>query len=124
MNKLINLSNLSKFGELLKTWVEGRISTKLDDAPKDNKKYARQNGLWASITEGSQITVDSSISETSVNPVQNKIIYAELVKKIESSDVATAIDNFNANVVAPLSNKVDNLDYEVATEAEIEGLFS
>lgn len=47
----------------------------------DNGKYLSvANGEWAATTapSGSTITVDSALSSTSENPVQNKIIYAAI----------------------------------------------
>lgn len=42
---------------------------------------------WYSV-EGSQITVDSALSTTSENPVQNKVITSALNNKVNSSDLA------------------------------------
>lgn len=38
---------------------------------------------------GSEITVDDKISSTSTNPVQNKVIYTELLKKANNGDIPT-----------------------------------
>ncbi len=42
---------------------------------------------WNSNTGGTSITVDTALSSTSVNPVQNKIIKAELDKKANTTDL-------------------------------------
>ena len=57
----------------LKDWDGNDIrSTYLKDAPKDSKQYARKNGVWEEIPKA--VTVDSSMSSTSTNPVQNKVV--------------------------------------------------
>lgn len=56
--------------------------------------FTVKNGSQGSAGSGSgtDIIVDSALSETSENPVQNKVITAELNKKIESVELATNKD--------------------------------
>lgn len=46
----------------------------LPEAPKDGKTYGRKDGSWVEVTSGGVITIDDRLSDTSVNPVQNKVI--------------------------------------------------
>ena len=46
---------------------------------------------------GSEITVDSELSTTSENPVQNKVITTELNKKANSSSVPTQLSQLTAD---------------------------
>ena len=54
-----------------------------------NGKLTHINGKQ--INAGSSITVDSALSTTSTNPVQNKVITAELNSKAGTSDMSTAL---------------------------------
>lgn len=61
----------------LQDWDGNDIrTTYLKDAPKDGNKYARNNGAWVKVEEAEQITVDSAMSDSSTNPVQNKVVKA------------------------------------------------
>jgi hypothetical protein len=46
---------------------------------------------------GSEITVDSELSTTSENPVQNKVITTELNKKANSDDIPTKLSQLNGD---------------------------
>ena len=56
-----------------------------------NSKYtgAEVDALLDKINESAEIIVDTSLSTTSENPVQNKVVTEELGKKVNSSDLAT-----------------------------------
>lgn len=56
--------------------------------------------------DAQQITVDNSLSNTSINPVQNKIIKTELDKKVNSEAGKTLTSNDFTN---DLKNKLDNI---------------
>lgn len=43
------------------------------------------------IEQGGEITIDSELSNSSINPVQNRIISAALAEKANTSDVQTEI---------------------------------
>ena len=59
----------------LQDWDGNDIrTTYLKDAPKDGGHYARKDGKWDKIVIPNAITVDSAISSTSANPVQNKVV--------------------------------------------------
>lgn len=66
---------------------------------------------------GEKVTVDSSLSTTSENPVMNKVITEELNKKLEGEVVGTTepTEDFEVNAeieakLAELSEKVNELD--------------
>ena len=48
----------------------------VQEAPKDGKTYGRNNGQWSEIVggEGGSIVVDTEMSDSSTNTVQNKVI--------------------------------------------------
>ena len=89
---------ISKFKEVVKkvTYDKTEIDTKLNGKASNALVSSSNNGLMSStdktkldgVEEGAnKIVVDSSMSESSVNPVQNKIIYQELANKAPSSHV-------------------------------------
>lgn len=64
--------------------------TKIDNVPTQFKTINNQNITGTGnidIPTGTSITVDTALSSTSVNPVQNKIIKAELDKKANTTDL-------------------------------------
>ncbi|MGN0620565.1 MAG: hypothetical protein ACI4I9_01755 [Porcipelethomonas sp.] len=73
--------------------IKALVSTKVDKAEGKglstndytNEDKQKLDGL-------SEITVDTKLSGTSTNPVQNKVIYAELEKKLNSADVTAITD--------------------------------
>lgn len=56
-------------------------------------------------TEANKTVIDSAISSTSTNPVQNKVIYTELAKKANNSHTHdyTSINFSGANGITPIS---------------------
>ena len=59
----------------LQDWDGNDIRTAyLKDAPKDGNQYARKGGAWVKVEEAEQVTVDSVMSDSSSNPVQNKVV--------------------------------------------------
>lgn len=67
-------------------------------SPTEKAKY----GIVIFDDDGTAITVDSALSTTSENPVQNKVITVELNKKANTEDLATVATSGNYN---DLSNK-------------------
>ena len=49
-------------------------TTYLKDAPKDGSQYVRKGGAWVNIEEPEKVIIDSVMSNSSTNPVQNKIV--------------------------------------------------
>ena len=70
------------------------VSTTADGlAPKrdgSTTKFLRADGTWAAPPTGSTITVDSSLSSTSTNPVQNKVINSALGGKAPTSHATSS----------------------------------
>lgn len=56
---------------------------------------------------GTDVTIDSSLNSSSTNPVQNKVIYTELAKKINDTDLV----EFN-------ETEIDEIIAEAEEEAE------
>ena len=52
------------------------VNSSVEEAPKDGNNYIRSNGQWTQLPNsgGGTVVVDSQMSSTSVNPVQNKVI--------------------------------------------------
>lgn len=67
-------------------------------SPTEKAKY----GIVIFDDDGTTITVDSALSTTSENPVQNKVITVEVNKKANTEDLATVATSGNYN---DLSNK-------------------
>lgn len=68
------------------------VNEQIPEAPQDGKTYGRNNGQWAEILggEGGSITIDSELSETSTNPVQNKIT-TEAIIGLLSKDLSAKL---------------------------------
>ena len=62
-------------------------------SPTEKAKY----GIVIFDDDGTTITVDSALSTTSENPVQNKVITVELNKKANTEDLATVATSGNYN---------------------------
>lgn len=66
-SKVSQLTNDSKF---------------ISDAAADSKQYVRKNNAWEEVTIP-EITVDDSLSATSINPIQNKAVTTALDGKVD-----------------------------------------
>jgi hypothetical protein len=66
--------------------------SQLDDF---NQKYEEIKKIAAGGGSGSSITVDSELNSTSKNPVQNKVIKAELDKKAAKNEIPTNLSSLN-----------------------------
>lgn len=53
---------------------------------------------------GGSVTVDSTMSSTSENPVQNKVIYNALQSKANSSDIPTVVSTITAGNTNPVNS--------------------
>lgn len=61
-------------------------------------------------TGGTNITVDSTLSSTSTNPVQNKVIYAALNNKLDKNGTATyAVRDSSGNIISSTYAKKTDL---------------
>lgn len=71
----------------------GRVEITAGDIPYDDSVEYRPGSVGDAIQSKSEITVDSALSNTSENPVQNKVI-AETVVDLEN-DVTDLKEDFN-----------------------------
>lgn len=85
--------------------IDAAFATKQDkitvNPVEDTTLKARKlkiNGVVYKVS-GDIDQIDSAISSTSENPVQNKVIYAALQNKTSTSDVQTMIDNAITNKI-------------------------
>lgn len=69
-------------------------------------------GKWRELSTGATITVDSVLSDTSENPVQNKVITATLDNKVDADEigVANGIAELDANGKVPSSQLPSYVD--------------
>lgn len=67
---------------------------------------------------GESITVDSSLSDSSTNPVQNKVIKAELDKKAEKSDIPSMPSLEGYATTQSVNNAINAAKAELSSEIE------
>lgn len=63
---------------------------------------------------GGSVTVDSAMSSTSENPVQNKVIYVALNNKQDTSNLVTSISSSSTDVQYPSAKCV----YDIVGDIE------
>lgn len=63
---------------------------------------------------GGSVTVDSAMSSTSENPVQNKVIYVALNNKQDTSNLVTSISSSSTNAQYPSAKCV----YDIVGDIE------
>lgn len=82
----------------------------------NNIKTVNGNSLLGegniTIEGGSSITIDTELSETSVNPVQNKVINTALNNKVDLTVYNAKITEMEA-MIGQISTKLDNINGEV-----------
>lgn len=78
--------------EEMDKYFNENFQPKLD---KFNADYEEIKKIAASGGSGSSITVDSELNSTSKNPVQNKVIKAELDKKAAKNEIPTNLSSLN-----------------------------
>ena len=85
---------------------------------------SQPNGYWEELGETFDVTVDSELSATSENPVQNKVIYAALAKKgtyskpsggIPKTDLASAVQTSLGKADTALQSHQSLAAYRTAT---------
>ena len=73
----------------------GSIATVIDNGSNPKKYILDNRNTWCpySVSEGSSIsiTVDSSLSDSSKNPVENKVVTAAIGSKADKSDIPTKV---------------------------------
>ena len=80
------------------------LTTTAPDAANDDYLVldGQTNGtrkILASNIGGSSITVDDTMSSSSENPVQNKVIYTALQAKADAGDIVTYAISISGNVI-------------------------
>lgn len=69
--------------------------------PDSNGNVTVNVGTGGGGTGGTNITVDSTLSSTSINPVQNKVLYAALNNKLDKNGTATyAARDSSGNIIS------------------------
>lgn len=83
MGKYVMPSNLTRFWNNVKTWATEKFVTKTDGKQLSTEDYTTsEKEKLAGLTK---ITVDSALSSTSTNPLQNKAINATLGGKVPTT---------------------------------------
>lgn len=105
----------------------------VQDVATDNKSYVRKNKQWEELSIP-EVTVDSVLSNTSTNPIQNKVVYEAVSGKVDkvngkqlSTNDYTAADK---TAVGTISNKVDKVtgkqlstnDYTTSEKNKLSGI--
>ena len=94
-----------------------------------------QTGLITKVNEiidsSTSITVDTVISSTSENPVQNKVIYAALTTKADTTQIgdanlvinqnSVAVGTFSANATSPVTLEVTDTTYNAGSGLSLSG---
>lgn len=79
--------------------------------PDSNGNVTVNVGTGGGGTGGTNITVDSTLSSTSTNPVQNKVIYAALNNKLDKNGTATyAACDSSGNIISSTYAKKTDLN--------------
>lgn len=80
--------NATRFWNNIKTWVTGKFVAKESGKGLSSNDFTdEEKSKLASLNN---LTVDSALSSTSTNPLQNKIIKQELDKKLSNTQVGAA----------------------------------
>ena len=101
----------------------GSIATVIDNG-SDPKKYILDNqNTWRpySVSSGSSITVDSSLSDSSKNPVENKVVTAAINNKADISHTHSANEVGADPMGSAASALASSKEY---TDSEIAGLIN
>lgn len=90
--------------------VDTKLDTKVDAIPgkqlSTNDYTAAEKTKLASIETGATyVIVDSVLNDTSVNPVQGKVIKSALDSKANSSDVKNTTDEINSKLTQEISDR-------------------
>ena len=81
--------------------------TDIIDSSGDGTKYLSNDGTYKVISSGSNVTVDTDLSTTSENPVQNKVITSAINSIIDGSKTSV---NIVINTAYASSNKTPHAD--------------
>lgn len=76
-------SNVARFWNNIKTWASGKFVAKESGKGLSTNDYTTEEKN--KLEDLKNVTVDSALSSTSVNPVQNKVVKTELDKKVPTT---------------------------------------
>ena len=82
--------------------VKAALDGKQDKLTAGNGITISGNTISSTVSGGASVTVDSSLSSTSANPVQNKVVKAALDAKQDRMTIDSALSSTSAN---PVQNK-------------------
>ena len=112
-------------------YQKGEVDGKLDEKAGTSVASSSSNGLMSStdktkldgVEEGANnIIVDSAMSESSVNPVQNKIIYQELANKAPSSHIHSRLEPVKIPANADLNDYTTQGSFYCSMNADAQTL--
>ena len=63
---------------MARAFLAGKGGSKVDSALSSTSTNPVQNKVVTEAIENAKVTVDSALSSTSTNPVQNKVLYAAI----------------------------------------------
>ena len=96
----------------------GDGATKVNDLPFINFSEAERTKLAGIATGANKTVVDSSLSSTSTNPVQNKIVQSELQKKADKSELRRT---WFVTIAGNENNYTSNKTFSEIQQAYIDG---
>lgn len=91
------------------------ITLKQGDTVKGTFTTNQSSSATINLDSGSDIDIDSKISSTSTNPVQNKVIYTELTKKQNTLVSGTSIKTVNGQTLLGSGN----IKIETGTDGQL-----
>ena len=127
-NKMTIIEALVQLRNDLKLWVANNLRVKLN---KNLGKEENANKILATDSEGNVITIDqndvsididSALSETSQNPVQNKVVTSALSNKLDSGHNvdANAHEDIRNAIPKDMGDLQDDENHRTVTDAEKE----
>lgn len=99
----------------------GYVKTVNNTAPDSNGNVTITVG--GSGSGGSNITVDTTLSSTSDNPIANKAVYAAVNNKLDKTGIAAySYRDAKGNIIADTYAKASDISQTYATKAEVSGV--
>ncbi len=85
--KIFSQKNATRFWNNIKTWASGKFVAKVSGKGLSTNDYTNEDK--EKLQGLSKITVDSSLSSSSTNPVQNKAVNAALGGKVDKTSIGS-----------------------------------
>lgn len=107
--------------ENLSASLNNKVNKESGKGLSSNDYTSAEKSKLAGIAAGATaVTVDSALSESSTNPVQNKVVYAAITGKADKttvSDLATAMNNkADTSSVSALASRVSQAETDIDTQ--------